>query len=274
MEKNILIIASTSELAQKTIEELKNSQNSNHYRIFATSRHCANLIDEKVTEFTLDIEREQDFIHLREKFQNIQFDTIINFAGIAVAGAVCELDELQLKKQFDVNVLGLLRVIKYFCPYLKNDGKLINVSSMASYGTFPFISPYCMSKASADILLNSFSIESGIKTVSIRPGAVATKFWETSIELNKKCLETNGFECEKEFMKENANHNSLHAKNPIYVAKKIAAIINKKNPKTVYNIGIDAKISKLSRFLPQGLINFIIKKALKIRLKNYGKQKQ
>ena len=273
MEKNILIIGSTSELAQKTIEELKKDSNDNNYRIFATSRHSANLIDEKVTEFMLDVEHEQDFIHLKEKFQNIEFDTIINFTGIAVAGAVVELSELQLKKQFEVNLLGLLRIIKYFCPNLSEKGKLINVSSMASYGTFPFISPYCMSKASADILLNAYSIESNRKVVSIRPGAVATKFWESSIELNKTCLEEKSFKEEKEFLKENANKNSLHAKNPIYVAKKIASIIKKKNPKPVYNIGFDSKCAKLSRFLPQGLINSIIKKALKIKLKNYGKQK-
>ena len=94
-------------------------------------------------------------------------------------------------------------------------------------------------------MLNTFSIESGIKTVSIRPGAVATKFWEASIELNEKSLDKNSekFKEEKEFLVENANKNSLHAINPIYVAKKIAQIVELKNPKNVYNIGIDSKFA-------------------------------
>ena len=264
MDKNILVIASTSELAQRTISELKNKG----YNIFATSRHSANVMDENVIEYQLDVSDEFSFIHLKEKIANIKFDTIINFAGIAIAGAVDELNELELKKQFDVNLFGLLRIIKHLCPSLEEDGKLINVSSMASYGIFPFLSPYCMSKASADILLNTYSIETGVKTVSIRPGAVATKFWESSIDLNKEILENNSkYNKEKDFIVKNANRNSLHAMNPIGISKKIAKIVTLKNPKTVYNLGIDAKFAKCTRFVPQKIVNSVIRFILNKRIK-------
>ena len=263
MDKNILIIGLNSELAQDTIEELKKKD----WNIYATSRQVG-MMDENVREFNLDVTNELNFIHLKEKIRDLKFDVILNFAGIAVAGAVEELSEIELKKQFDVNYFGLLRIIKYFAPNLIKGGRLINISSMASYGIFPFLSPYCSSKAAADILLNTFSIENNIKTVSIRPGAVATKFWEASIELNKNTFESSNekYKKEKEFLVENANRNSLHATNPIYVAKKIAHIVELKNPKSVYNIGIDAKIAKLTRFLPQGLMNNIIRYILKLRV--------
>lgn len=267
MDKNILIIASTSELAQRTIEELKKKD----YTIYTTSRHSANIMEEKIIEYKLDVTNELDFITLKEKFHNIKFDTIINFAGIAIASPVVELNELELKKQLDVNLFGLLRIIKYFAPYIIEGGKLINVSSMASYGTFPFISPYCISKASSDILLNAYAVENNVKVVSIRPGAVATKFWESSIEINKEALNNTNFKDEKKFLIENANKNMLHAKNPIYVAKKIAHIAQLKNPKLVYNIGLDAKFAKLSRFLPQSLINGLTKFILKKRVGNSKK---
>ena len=263
MDKNILVIASTSELAQRTITELK----VQGYNIYTTSRHNAGVMEEGVIELKLNVADEYDFLHLKEKLNNIKFDTIINFAGIAIAGAVDELSETELKKQMDVNLFGLLRIIKYLCPNLKPEGKLINVSSMASYGIFPFLSPYCMSKASADILLNTYSIETGIKTVSIRPGAVATKFWETSIDLNKDILQNESkYNKEKEFIVKNANNNSLHAMNPIATAKKIARIIELKNPKPVYNIGLDAKFAKCTRFMPQGIVNSIVKFVLKKRI--------
>ncbi|MBQ4646147.1 MAG: SDR family NAD(P)-dependent oxidoreductase [Candidatus Gastranaerophilales bacterium] len=264
MDKNILIIGLNSELAQDTIAELKQK----NWNIYATSRQVG-MMDDKVREFSLDVTNEMNFIHLREKLRDIKFDVILNFAGIAIAGAVEELDELELRKQFDVNFFGLLRIIKYIAPNLAKDGRLINVSSMASYGIFPFLSPYCASKQSADILLNAYSIETNTKVVSIRPGAVATKFWETSIEVNKKTLDKaeGKFKTEKEFLVENANRNSLHATSPIYVAKKIAQIVELKNPKPVYNIGVDAKFAKLTRFLPQGWVNNLVKFALKMRLK-------
>lgn len=264
MDKNILIIGLNSEIAQYTIAELK----QNNWNIYATSRQIG-LMDENVREFNLDVTNEMDFIHLKEKFKEFKFDVILNFAGIAIAGAVEELNELELKKQFDVNFFGLLRIIKYLAPNLNKDGRLINISSMASYGIFPFLAPYCASKAAADILLNSYSIENGVKVVSIRPGAIATKFWETSIELNKNTFELDNekYKSEKEFLVKNANRNSLHAINPIYVAKKIAHIVELKNPKPVYNIGLDAKFAKLTRFVSQRWINVLIKLVLKYRVK-------
>lgn len=263
MDKTILIIGSNSELAERTIEELKEK----NYKIYATSRRIG-VMEKHVQELHLDITSEYDFQVLKDKLRGVKFDLIINFTGIAVASAVEELNEMDLKRQLEINLFGLLRIIKYLCPLLDKKGKLMNVSSMASYGIFPFLSPYCISKAAADILLNLYSIESDIKTVSIRPGAVATKFWETSIEQNKQSLnsEAEKFKQEKEFLVENANKNSLHATNPIYVAKKIAQIIETKNPKSVYNIGLDSKFAKFTRFLPLDLVNTIVKFALKRRV--------
>ncbi len=265
MSKNILIVGLNSELAQETIKELKIKD----YKIWATSRQIG-MMDEKIKEIYLDVCNEESFFIAKEKLKDISFDTIINFTGIAIAGAVEELNEIELKKQLDVNLFGLLKIIKYFCPSLKSNGKLVNISSMASYGIFPFLSPYCISKSSADILLNTYAIESKKKVVSIRPGAVATKFWDKSIELNKKVFENEKtkFKNESDFLVKNAQKNSLHAKNSINVAKQIAKIIDLENPKTVYNIGLDSKIAKLSRFFSQNIVNSIVNLALKSRIKN------
>ncbi len=270
--KNILIIGASSELAQRTIDELKNVEDIN---IYTTSRQT-NIIDERVKEFHLDVTNVEEFLLLKDRFKNIEFETIINFAGIAIAGAIEELNETELKKQLEVNLFGFLRIIKYLSPLIQKKGKLINVSSMASYGVFPFIAPYCISKAAADILLNLFSVESniekGIKIVSIRPGAIATKFWESSLVLNEQTLkESKKFQNEMLFLKKNVQKNSLKAKNPINTAQKIASIVQLKNPKTVYNIGMDAKIASLTRFLPNCVTNNLIRCILKSRLKKENK---
>ena len=44
------------------------------------------------------------------------------------------------------------------------NGRIINVSSMASFGLFPFISPYCASKRCLDMFFNSFSLDSSLDT--------------------------------------------------------------------------------------------------------------
>ncbi len=262
MQKNILVIGINSELALRTIEEI----DCKKYQIFATSKH-AGLINKDIKEFPLDVTNEHDFINLKDKIKNTDFDVIINFTGIATAGAVEELEEKELEKQLDVNLFGLLRIIKHICPRLKENGKFINISSMAAYGIFPFLSPYSVSKSAGDILLNTYSLEKNIKCISIRPGVVATKFWESSIERNKLILsDGKNYQKEKAFLLKNAQKNSLHGLNSIYVGKKIAQIIEAKNNKSIYNIGLDAKIAKLTRFLPQNFVNFIVKRVLKYRL--------
>ena len=80
MDKNILIIGFNSELAQNTIKELK----QNNWNIYATSRQVG-MMEDKVHEYNLDVTNEMNFIHLKEKFSDLKFDVILNFAGIAIA---------------------------------------------------------------------------------------------------------------------------------------------------------------------------------------------
>ena len=83
-----------------------------------------------------------------------KIDTLINVAGCVVAGAIENIPVSELRRQFDVNVFGAVELSQGLLDNL-NNGKIINISSMASYGLFPFISPYCASKRALDILFNS-----------------------------------------------------------------------------------------------------------------------
>ncbi len=110
-------------------------------------------------------------------------DTLINVAGCVVAGVMEQLSIEKIRKQFEVNTFGHVEFTQKLIPLLKN-GKVINISSMASFGIFPFVAPYCASKRALDILFNSMALESNLKVVSIKPGVIATPLWDKSIELN------------------------------------------------------------------------------------------
>lgn len=271
--KNVLVIAGSSQIGIEAIRLMLDGG----YRVYATSRNPVDIEDKNLLKYALDVTDDTSFCALKEKLSDVKFCAVINNAGIAIASPVEFLDESELQKQLDVNLFGLLRVIKHFSSCLVKEGKIINISSMASYGVYPFLSPYCLSKRAADILLRSFSNEAGIKYVSIRPGAIRTKFWTDSIEQNRENFEkfTGKYENIGKYMLDNARKNSLGALEPAAVGRAVFKVLNQKNPKCVINVGLDAHICAFaSKFLSEDLLNKFIRMALKLKSRKaneYGK---
>lgn len=205
--------------------------------------------------------------YIKSKCKKI--DTLINVAGCVVAGPIEKIDINELRRQFDVNVFGHLDLTKRLAEYLQN-GKIINVSSMASYGFFPFISPYCASKRSLDILFNAFLIENkkNIKVVSIKPGVIATPLWKKSIQENSKYFEQfNEYSKEMEYVIKNAEDNEKNGLSVNKVVETILTADRAKNPKLSYTVGKDAFCARLMAKLPQGFLNKLIKTGIKIKTK-------
>ncbi len=188
-----------------------------------------------------------------------KIDTIFNVAGCVVAGAIELIDMKELRRQFDVNVFGALELTRGL-PI----NKVINISSMSSFGIYPFIAPYCASKRALDILFNLYSLESGVKVVSLKLGSIATPIWSKSIKENSKVLETpNGYESECKYLVKNALKNEIKGM-PIHkVIEKIQKIEQLSKPKPSYTIGLDAKVAEIFSHFPQDFINLIIENKLK-----------
>lgn len=198
-----------------------------------------------------------------------KIDTLINIAGCVVAGPVEKIEMSEIRRQFDVNVFGHLEFSKHLLEIL-TDGKIINVSSMASFGIFPFISPYCASKRCLDMFFNSLLVENkkNIKVVSIKPGVIATPLWGKSVDENSKYLNNcAGYEREMEFLIKNAAKNQSSGLSVEKVVNTILKADRAKHPKLSYTVGLDAFFASLVAKLPQSVINCIIKQGLKCRIK-------
>lgn len=211
-----------------------------------------------------------DFI----KSKTNKVDTLINVAGCVVAGAMEGIPIKELRRQFDTNVFGHVAMTQGLLDALEG-GRVINISSMSSYGIFPFIAPYCASKRALDILFNSLLLETkrNIKVISIKPGVIATPLWNKSIEQNTQSIgASKGFEAEMAYMIKNADKNQ---KNGAPVEKVVEIVLkadNAKNPKLTYTVGKDAFAARFAAKLPQAIINKIIQsKVNKLRKKGASK---
>ena len=102
---------------------------------------------------------------------------LVNNAGIGVVGPleIVSLDEL--RRQFEVNVIGLIAVTQALLPLLrKARGRVVNMSSIAGRAAMPYMGPYAASKHALEALSDALRIElqhTGVRVSVIEPGASA-----------------------------------------------------------------------------------------------------
>jgi NAD(P)-dependent dehydrogenase (short-subunit alcohol dehydrogenase family) len=106
-------------------------------------------------------------------------EILVNNAGIMhVTSPLSENAEASLMQQFDVNVLGLMRVANAFAGILeRNKGALVQLNSIASVKSFGDIANYCASKAAAYSITQGLKdkwADKGITVLSVHPGPIGT----------------------------------------------------------------------------------------------------
>ncbi|MEH7253674.1 oxidoreductase [Neobacillus niacini] len=192
-------------------------------------------------------------------------DVLINNAGFAGAGFVEEISMEEYRKQFETNVFGVFAVTKAFLPLMRKQGQgcIINISSISGKVAFPGLSPYIASKHAIEGWSESLRLEMqpfGVKVVLIEPGSYKTNIWSTGKQVAVES--TKSYSPYQDYMKSIERyiaHGEDSFGDPLEVAKKIAEIAGKKNPKMRYPIGRGVKASiLLKNLLPWRLWEKII----------------
>lgn len=268
--KTYIITGTTSGIGKALVKEL-----SKYAIVFAGYRNSQKVeelkkISENIIPFYIDMSNSETIISAVDfiKSKTEKVDTLINVAGSVLAGPIECINIQDLKEQFQINTFSHLEFSQKLIPILEG-GKIINISSMSSFGIFPFISPYCASKRALDILFNSLMLETkrNIKVISIKPGAIATPIWEKAVNENAKRIKYNGeFEREMKFLEQNALKNGTKGLDVSEVVKLVLKVDNMKNPKPSYTVGKDALFASLLSKFPQSLINKLVKKGLEVRV--------
>jgi NAD(P)-dependent dehydrogenase (short-subunit alcohol dehydrogenase family) len=119
---------------------------------------------------------------------------LVNNAGISVPGPLLELPIEDFRRQFDVNLIGVVMVTQAFAPLLGADrelrglpGRIVNISSVGGRTATPFLAPYNASKFALEGLSESLRRELllfGIDVIVVGPGAVVTAIWDKAEQLD------------------------------------------------------------------------------------------
>lgn len=137
----------------------------------------------------LDMEKRDTLDGIKTKIQDIFGEkplfALVNNAGLAVSGPMELLPMEEIKKQFDVNVFGLLELTQICIPFLKKTDQLnpriVNISSVSGLITNAFMGPYSASKYAVEAMSDALRRElflRNIEVIIIEPGPIQTPIWE------------------------------------------------------------------------------------------------
>ena len=103
------------------------------YRDEKGKNELLKIKSEKIYPLEIDVTNNQLIIEAKKIIENSGFtlNAIFNNAGIAIGGPVEILNIEDVKKVYEVNFFGLIRIIQVFLPLLRqSQGRIINMSSI------------------------------------------------------------------------------------------------------------------------------------------------
>jgi 3-oxoacyl-[acyl-carrier protein] reductase len=114
---------------------------------------------------------------LEGRFGDPRFDILVNNAGIATWGMFGDVTPASLALMMQVNFTAPFFLIQHALPQLRDGGRIVNVSSVATQNGASSLAGYGPTKAALDCLTLTLARDlgpRGITVNSVRPGTVAT----------------------------------------------------------------------------------------------------
>lgn len=120
-------------------------------------------------------------------------DVVVNNAGYGSLGAIEEIDDAEVQRQFDSNVFGPIRVIRAVLPHLRvrKSGHIINVTSIGGLTTFPSAGIYHGSKFALEGIGESLAKQVGplgIRVTNVEPSGFRTDWAGRSATYTKVAI--------------------------------------------------------------------------------------
>ena len=251
--KYVLVTGASTGIGYSAVEHLINSG----YGVFGSVRkqedstRLESVFGENFTPLIFDVTDEDAILEsvkvVESKLTSTdQLVAIVNNSGIALGGPIQHLPTDIYRKQFEVNLFGVVSVTRSYLKLLgayrgsTHQGRIVMISSVSGKRSFPFVAPYTASKHALEALSDSLRREMmlyGIKVVIIEPGPIKTPIWDKtpSIEENP-FLGTDYEPALRKFHGQMVTKGKNEGLPVESVGKLIEKVITINNPKTRYVI--------------------------------------
>ncbi|HXP28528.1 MAG TPA: SDR family oxidoreductase [Solirubrobacteraceae bacterium] len=213
-----------------------------------------------------------------------RLDALVNNAGIGFGGPLELISPDDLRKQFDVNVLGQIAVTQALLPALRaahtrpgiphaggqTGGRIVFVSSVGGRVAMAFTAPYAASKHAIEAIGDALRVElrsSHVQVALVEPGSVATPIWDKSRELADGVAIPASLQAEyghvPQAMDKVLKDTAKRGVPPELVAGTIERALSAKRMKARYLVGRDARaMVAIRRLLPDHVFDRVARRAL------------
>jgi len=262
ISKAVLITGCSTGIGRTTAERLAR----NGHTVYATARRLesiADLAQSGCQLLALDVcdESSMQAAVAAVEREHGAVGVLINNAGYGSEGPVEEVPMSEVRRQFETNVFGLLRLSQLVLPGMRRQGwgKIVNLSSMGGRMTLPGGGIYHATKYAVEALSDALRFEVrgfGIDVIVIEPGAIKTEFGATAIARVDALGGSPDYAAFRDALKQqirNAYEGPMaaFAAGPEAVAKVIEKAVTARRPRTRYLITMGAHVLvRLRRVLP------------------------
>ena len=184
--KAVLITGCSTGIGRATAAHLA----ARGHTVYATARRVeaiADLRDRGCRTLALDVTDEASMAAAVEAVSAEQgaVGVLVNNAGYSQSGALESLAMDDVRRQFETNVFGLLRMCQLALPGMREQrwGRIVNVSSMGANFVFPGGGIYHATKYAVDALSDAlrFVVKGfGVDVAIVQPGLIRTEFAHTA----------------------------------------------------------------------------------------------
>ncbi len=186
ISKAVLITGCSTGIGRATAEHLAASG----WKVYATARDLdsiADLAGRGCELLPLDVTVEDSMRATVEEVERREgaVGVLVNNAGYSQSGAVEEVPMDGVRRQFETNVFGLVRMCQLVLPGMRRQGygRIVNLSSMGGKFTFPGGGYYHATKYAVESLSDALRFEVagfGVKVSVVEPGLIRTSFADTA----------------------------------------------------------------------------------------------
>jgi NAD(P)-dependent dehydrogenase (short-subunit alcohol dehydrogenase family) len=274
MKKVALVTGASAGIGEATVKRLI----EHGYTTYAAARRLdrmANLEKLGAILLPLDLTDDSSIVQAADQIRSEQgrIDVLLNNAGYGSYGAVEDVPLGEARRQFEVNVFGLARLIQLVTPLMRQQGagKILNVSSIGGKGWEPLGAWYHATKFGVEGFSDCLRMELkpfGIDVIVIEPGAIRTEWGQIALDNLRQTSGHTVYRPQAEEKHALFLAAADAASDPDVVAREIIKAIRASRPRTRYVVGAGAKpFVFLATFLPDRFNDWLMGTITKYLLK-------